>query len=75
MILKNQLAQLREKKSMSQTELAAKLQVSQQTISKWESGSSVPKPYQMSFLEDLFDVSKEQIFFESFNYKMKLKLR
>lgn len=71
---KNKLRELRKAKDISQTELAALMKVDQRTVSAWEIGRSLPKPYQMSFLEDFYRVPKEQIFFEAFNYKMELKL-
>jgi putative transcriptional regulator len=48
------------------------LNVTQQTLSSWEIGRTIPKPYQMQYLEDILGEKKENIFFEDFNYKMKL---
>lgn len=70
--MKNKLFKLREKAGLSQKELAKKMQVSQQTISGWETDRSMPKPFQLSMLEELFKTPKEEIFFGSFNYKMEL---
>ena len=39
----NKINQLRKLSGMTQEQLAEKLNVSRQTISKWESGSSSPK--------------------------------
>lgn len=70
--MKNKLAEIRILKNYSQGELAELLNVSQQTFSSWETGRTLPKPYQMQHLEDVLGIDKEIIFFEDFNYKMKL---
>lgn len=71
---KNKLKELRTKKGISQAELSGLMKVDQRTISAWEVGRNLPKPYQMSAFEDFFEVPKEQIFFEAFNYKHELKI-
>lgn len=48
---------LRLKFSMSQEEMAGKLGVSRQTISKWESGGAYPEIDKLIIISDLFDVS------------------
>ncbi|PKL00041.1 MAG: XRE family transcriptional regulator [Tenericutes bacterium HGW-Tenericutes-1] len=70
--MKNLIAELRNNKNLSQLELAEMLNVTQQTLSSWEIGRTIPKPYQMQYLEDILGEKKENIFFEDFNYKMKL---
>ena len=42
-MLKDNLKTLRKNKGLSQEELSIKLHVVRQTISKWESGLSVPR--------------------------------
>ena len=42
MILADKIIQLRKKAGWSQEELAEQLQVSRQSVSKWESAQSVP---------------------------------
>lgn len=64
----NLLRELRGSKS--QSEIAAKIGISQQAWSSWESGRTVPKPCMMQLLEDMFQTKKEEIFFNDFNYKM-----
>lgn len=71
--MENKLKEIRKKKGLSQKELADKVGTDQRIISRWENGLQTPKPYQMQFLEDYFGIPKEEIFFESFNYKIKLK--
>lgn len=72
--MKNKLAEIRTHENYSQNKLAELLNISQQTLSSWEIGRTLPKPYQMQHLEDILGIEKETIFFEDFNYKTKLKL-
>lgn len=51
------LASLRQKKGWSQEDLAARLFVSRQAVSKWELDESVPNPETLKQLSDLFRVS------------------
>lgn len=71
--MENKLNEARNKKGISQEQLALLLEVSQKTVSSWEIGRTLPKPYQMQHLEDIFDMPKEDIFFTAFNYKNELK--
>lgn len=48
---------LRKSKDISQTNLADEIDVSQGTISGWESGAYEPNISQLIQLADLFDVS------------------
>ncbi len=48
---------LRNQMNMSQNELAEKLQVSRQTVSKWETGVSCPEIAKLIAISDLFHVS------------------
>lgn len=70
--MKNKLNDIRNKQNVSQEELAVLLNVSQKTVSSWETGRTTPKPSQMQHLEDIFKVPKENIFFAAFNYKNEL---
>ncbi|WP_368489274.1 helix-turn-helix domain-containing protein [Clostridium sp. BJN0013] len=51
------LSLLRKKHDMSQSELAEKLGVTQQTISKYENGSREPDTETLKLLSSIFDVS------------------
>ncbi len=51
------IAILRKSKGWTQVELAEKLQVSDKTISKWESGAGLPEISQFPTMSKLFDVS------------------
>lgn len=52
---------LRKKKGLSQEQLAEMLDVSRQTISKWESQQSLPELSKIIVLSDLFGVSVDQL--------------
>ena len=53
----NRFYQLRKQKGFSQEELANRLNVSRQTVSKWEVGDSTPDMEKLVAMSDLFDVS------------------
>ena len=55
------LIQLRKLHGMSQEDLAEKLQVSRQTISKWEAGDSLPDIEKSRILADMFEVSLDDL--------------
>ena len=51
------LISLRRKAGLSQEQLAAQLDVTRQSVSKWESGSAVPELGKLIALSDLFGVT------------------
>ena len=51
------LLELRKKNGWSQEELGYKLDVSRQTISKWESGQTTPELEKLRTLSKIFDIS------------------
>ena len=57
----NRLYQLRKQNGFSQEELAGRLNVSRQTVSKWEVGDSTPDMEKLSAMSDLFDVSLDYL--------------
>lgn len=57
----NRLYQLRKQKGLSQEELASRLNVSRQTVSKWEVGDSTPDMEKLVAMSALFDVSLDQL--------------
>ncbi len=59
MILAEKITQLRKMNGMSQEELAEKLGVSRQSISKWESAQSVPDLKRILSMAELFGVSTD----------------
>ena len=50
------IKQAREELGMTQEDLAERLEVSRQAVSKWELGASVPSPENMRLLEELLGV-------------------
>lgn len=55
------LLALRRKQGLSQEELGMELQVSRQTISKWEAGQSYPDFQRLVMLSDYFDMSLDEL--------------
>ncbi|MBE7004996.1 MAG: helix-turn-helix domain-containing protein [Ruminococcaceae bacterium] len=54
---KDVLFELRSKRGMSQDELAEKVFVTRQAVSRWENGETVPNTDTLKLLSNLFDVS------------------
>ena len=61
MILADKIIDLRKKNDWSQEELAEKLDVSRQAISKWESAQSVPDLSRVIRMAELFGVSTDYL--------------
>lgn len=59
--IKIQIKELREQRGMTQKELAGKMQVSFQTISKWENGVNMPDITHVPKLAEIFGVSADII--------------
>ncbi len=59
MILADKIMNLRKKACMSQEELADKLNVSRQSVSKWESAQSIPDLDKIIALSKIFEVSTD----------------
>ena len=59
MILGEKIMELRKKNGWSQEELAGKLKVSRQSVSKWESAMSVPELDKVLQLSEIFEDSNE----------------
>ncbi|MBR5371895.1 MAG: helix-turn-helix domain-containing protein [Oscillospiraceae bacterium] len=54
---KNVIQELRTRKGLSQEELANKVFVTRQAVSRWENGETVPNTDTLKLLSELFDVS------------------
>ena len=54
---KDVIYELRTKKGLSQEELAEKIYVTRQAVSRWETGETVPNTETLKLLSQLFDVS------------------
>lgn len=61
MTLGEKLLDLRKKLGLSQEEVAEKLNVSRQTISKWETGQTVPELFKVKLLSELYNVSYDYL--------------
>ena len=61
MILADKITELRKRNGWSQEELAEKLGVSRQSISKWESAQSTPDMNRILKMSELFDVSTDYL--------------
>jgi transcriptional regulator with XRE-family HTH domain len=59
MILADKIIKLRKQLGWSQEELAEKMNVSRQSVSKWESANSIPDLNKVIILAEIFDVSTD----------------
>ena len=55
------IQQLRKRNGLSQEQLAEKLEVSRQAVSKWESGTSFPDIEKLVLISELFEVSTDYL--------------
>ena len=74
-MLKDNLKTLRKNKGLSQEELSVKLHVVRQTISKWESGLSVPDAEMLINISELFETPVSEIIGENIEKKEKDDLK
>lgn len=61
MVFGEKLKEEREKRGWSQTELAEKIYVSRQSVSKWETGKNYPSIEVIIELSDLFEVTIDEL--------------
>lgn len=61
MILADKIIALRKQKGWSQEQLAEQLDISRQSVSKWESGNSIPYLDKIVKLSKLFHVSTDYL--------------
>lgn len=61
MILAEKITALRKKNGWSQEELAYQMDVSRQSVSKWESGTPIPDLERILKLSQIFDVSTDYL--------------
>lgn len=61
MILADKIIQLRKREGLSQEELAEKMNVSRQAVSKWESAQSLPDIDKILQLSRMFNVSTDYL--------------
>ena len=74
-MLKDNLKTLRKNKGLSQEELSIKLNVVRQTISKWETGLSVPDSEMLVTISELFETPVSEILGENIEKKEKDDLK
>lgn len=55
------ILQLRKEKNLSQEQLSEKLEISRQSISKWESGQSIPEADKIIQLSEIFNVTTDYL--------------
>ena len=60
-MLNENIKAIRKSKGLSQQELAVKLNVVRQTVSKWEKGLSVPDANMLMQIADVFDTSVSEL--------------
>jgi AbrB family looped-hinge helix DNA binding protein len=60
-MFKDNLVFLRKMKGMSQENLAAQLDITRQTLSKWETGEAFPDIEKSKMLADIFEVSLDEL--------------
>lgn len=65
MILAEKIMSLRKRSGWSQEELAEQLDVSRQSVSKWESGTSIPDIEKIIKMSELFSVSTDYLLKDS----------
>lgn len=65
MILADKLVQLRKKSGMSQEDLAEKMNVSRQAVSKWEGAQSIPDLDKILQLSELYGVTTDYLLKDS----------
>ncbi len=61
MNLGKKIAELRKKNNLSQEELAEKVGVARQTISKWEIGDTTPDINQVKIISKIFNISIDEL--------------
>lgn len=72
MELKERLVQLRKDHGLSQNDLAEKLNVSRQAISRWEQGTVVPSSDNLVYLSKLYGITLDELFYGRIQVKQEL---
>lgn len=74
-MLKENIKSIRKSRGLSQEELAIKLNVVRQTVSKWEQGLSVPDAEMLMSISEVFDTPVSTIMGENIDEKEKNDLK
>lgn len=65
MNLSNKIYEMRKAQGLSQEQLAEKLNVSRQSVSKWESGEAIPELERLIAMSKIFNVTTDYLLKES----------
>lgn len=68
------IKKLRKENNMSQVELAEKLHISPQAVSKWETGKSLPDMLTLKSLSEIFNVSVDYLISDDIGHSEKIKV-
>ena len=68
----NKLYELRKARGLSQEDLASHLEVTRQTVSKWELGDSTPDLDKLVLLAELFEISLDELVLDRASVTTKL---
>lgn len=60
---------LRKENNISQEELAKKIHITPQAISKWETGKSLPDSLTLKLLSEIFNISIDELMSENMKYE------
>ena len=69
MKLAEKLQLMRKREGLSQEDLAEKLGISRQAVSKWESGQSVPDLNKLIILSELYNVTIDYLVKETYEFE------
>ncbi len=61
MELNEKLYELRKKNNWSQEDLAERMEVSRQTISKWESGKTIPELNKLVKISEIYEITLDEL--------------
>ena len=61
MEFKNKLKEIRNRKGISQQQLADELNISRSVVAKWETGLALPSDENLELLSKYFEVPKEEL--------------
>ncbi len=70
MDLGNKICELRKLSGITQEQLAEKLSISRQTLSKWEKGNSLPDIESIVNISKLFQISLQELLLEKEEQQM-----
>ena len=65
----SKIAQYRKERNMTQEELASQFDISNQAVSKWETGQSYPDVQLLPKIADFFEISLDELFGREFTSK------